>query len=417
MSIKPILAALVLVGISGCTGSLIDGSLVLQPESTSSSATAPAAIKAEDEDTASVAASKSTIDIADGLMHAYNGERNTGESGKTAGASTVAEGSLAIRGTIPPAIRNSPVVDCLLNNYAAGYVPAMSYKSLHPSVASSFHALTFKSAPAQKAISACDLKTFVSDVFNYVGVGAKGEGVSGGKVVPAVAASTGEAETKDEVLNRIVQYLVVYFQGKFVDRQGNAFSAPTVSGNKLSDAELDDALSIVMEAISDSSFKLPVFYQLSSDGNKTKTWILSTNEDSSKEPTCAVLESDLETQVGSPLSLGDIRLMHYFVRMAGRQGEFISGMLFRTFGKINAGQFVLAGVSIGDNQLLATLVDTFFETGSRRLTEANIYTYLANTPPGKRPVALQNLLQTVESVYDAEDNAAKRNPIPTTQYQ
>jgi hypothetical protein len=284
----------------------------------------------------------------------------------------------APRGTIPKRLHESKAVRKLLESYAAALDMTNDQGESY----------------SQRELTSGDLSEFVKITLPYLGVGKDGE---------VAAAAADPQDSRTEIFNRITRYLVVYSRGKFVDRQGKKLEKPEIKEKTISDDAITGAVSVIIEAITDSCIRVPVFFE--EVGGKKK-WITATGGDA--EPTAAVLDKSLEVNIANaPAHIGkaEIRLIQYLGQGAGMSGHAVAGFLIRALGKLDLGQFALAGISIGDNQIVAKLIDTIFETGSRRLTEANVYKYLQAHDEASRPSWLKQLLVLIGQVYDQTDGA------------
>jgi hypothetical protein len=163
-------------------------------------------------------------------------------------------------------------------------------------------------------------------------------------------------------------YMTAYFQGKFVDRRGVKYEAPKDIEKGLSGDVLAALVAIGMEALSDFMFEVPCYK--GSDG-------IYLNE-GKEEPTAVKLKMQqgltvqAETVPGSITEL-EARLMSLISTFAGKKSEAVSKLVVEAFKEVEV-DFVLGGdFAIGDAEAFKKMVQSFFDVGSRRLTEYYVY--------------------------------------------
>src|SRR5438094_922107 len=114
-------------------------------------------------------------------------------------------------------------------------------------------------------------------------------------------------------------------------------------------------------------------------------------------PTAATWDQTLamEATAQTNVTLREARAIQVFSGMAADRSGAISSALVRSFGGAELSVVIGGKFSIGDNETLAKVVDTWVEATSRRLAEAVFYKQFLS--PGE-PDGIQDMLDLIEWV-------------------
>jgi hypothetical protein len=233
-------------------------------------------------------------------------------------------------------------------------------------------------------------------------------------------AQIGRMYGKERVLTRqgmLFTYVKAYLDVKFVYRSGDIISKPSISGTGVPNATVTGLLNVFLEAFYDYALagKSPVLYQKDkiityvpffvpdpqNSGQfiqkfkeiKVNDWFTSKNN----QPTAVDFVPLEEVQEGGIVSPQKVRLMRYVSNLAGEKSKALSGIIFRAFGSIDVGLVVFGKFNIGDNELLAKLLDTSFEVSTKRLMELAAYQLIKRYDFGSKDIdGLDNLLMGFE---------------------
>jgi hypothetical protein len=212
--------------------------------------------------------------------------------------------------------------------------------------------------PHNVSISKGDLLETARLIQNNFGIASLNLAASGHQEIAADNANS-------TVFTTAQSYLYAYVVNKdgFVDRNGTKYVAPEFSGS-IENAEITAVVSILVEAVCDQYLGTPVWLD-AANNPVTKTGL---------KPSYFTLVAGAKTE---PLASGaghidqtKLNVMNYVANFGGVQSKMVSGMVFRLLGKVNIGFAVEGGLSFGDNQTLAQILDTIFQSASQRLTMA-----------------------------------------------
>jgi hypothetical protein len=179
------------------------------------------------------------------------------------------------------------------------------------------------------------------------------------------------------------KYFGAYFTGKFIDRTGAVTTKAKLS-NTITDADITGVEHVFLESVWDwiiiaSNLKVPILYSVS---GATKTFLIA---NPSNVPTLVTALESLNLALPIPgiveqvssddhgLSKVKLCLIKSASGAAGAAAEGTSGIIVRALGGANLGWStglgVLGKISIGDNNLLTQMVDTWTESTGQRSTE------------------------------------------------
>ena len=191
-------------------------------------------------------------------------------------------------------------------------------------------------------------------------VEAEGEGST------AVAACPYTPETA------LSKYFTEYYSGNFYDRLGKGIAKPDISLT-VSDAEIAAALTVLIEYVVDLVDPTPVLGTDATPGKGT-TYYPGNN---SNEPTARVacLASYVQVQPTSTCGWNkvDAPVLGYLASAASDEAGAVSGLVSGSIGGFEFGLGVLGKLSIGDNQMLSTIVKTAASRLALRVTLAATY--------------------------------------------
>ena len=201
------------------------------------------------------------------------------------------------------------------------------------------------------------------------------------------AAANSDPSASDKMVRA---YLVAYQQGKFVTRDGVALARPDFKGG-IGNPTITGFLTVVLEAMFDAKLRVPVFFE--KDDKGSQKWLNAKG----KTPTAATWDQTLamEATAQTNVTLREARAIQVFSGMAADRSGAISSALVRSFGGAELSVVIGGKFSIGDNETLAKVVDTWVEATSRRLAEAVFYKQFLS--PGE-PDGIQDMLDLIEWV-------------------
>ena len=179
------------------------------------------------------------------------------------------------------------------------------------------------------------------------------------------------------------KYFGAYFTGKFIDRTG-AITTKAKLSNTITDADITGVEHVFLESVWDwiiiaSDLKAPILYSVS---GTTKTFLIA---NPSNVPTLVTALESLNlalpiSRIVEQVSTTDQGLSNVKLCLiksasgaAGSAAEGPSGIVVRALGGANLGWStgvgLLGKLSIGDNNLLTQMVDTWTESTGQRSTE------------------------------------------------
>lgn len=184
------------------------------------------------------------------------------------------------------------------------------------------------------------------------------------------------------------QYLIAYYKGEFYDRFGKSVAKPDI-GLTIPDAEVGAALTVMIEYLMDLIDTTPVMGEGDPSSDKTVFYPGGKN---GKKPTALTAGlapyRDLAKKT-SPcgITTDNAPLLMVVSSAAGDRAGSISGLVTQSFGGVSVGLGVLGKLSIGDNQLLATVVKVLASRLGTRITYALAYHALDSLGPDQVPPA------------------------------
>ena len=243
-------------------------------------------------------------------------------------------------------------------------------------------ALVLRDDPFKVTFHRDELEKFVLSTISWFGLAADSD---------AHAAFSYKAPQAAELFEA---YLVAYYMGKFVTRDGVRLSRPAIKGQLGTDAASAFA-AVLVEAMFDSLVKVPVFYYKKAGGGQRLIWLNSTDT----KPTAAVFNERLTVNVAKPngITKREAQAIQLFAAVAGSQSQHLAGVVFRSLGDMEVGVGLAAHLSVGDNDTLAKAIDGGVEAFVRRTVELKAYLLLRgdNEPPW-----LDGLLTAIEKLMD-----------------
>jgi hypothetical protein len=188
----------------------------------------------------------------------------------------------------------------------------------------------------------------------------------------------------DTRLSRVFkEYYKAYINGNFIDRFGVQLEKPEIKTSIGNDV-ISAALLVFLEAVADLKLKTPVFFK---DEGGEKIYFPSGK---GEPPSAVVIEIDEETVVKlievshdsstCGVTEKEAKAIAFVANLAGDQSATLSKLVLEAFGDVQVAFVVGGHFSVGDNETLATLVTTFFETVSRRGTERLAYEFFWQSP-------------------------------------
>lgn len=205
----------------------------------------------------------------------------------------------------------------------------------------------------------------------------------------ALAASGTPTITMNDLIRR---YLMAYYKGEFVDRDGAKLGKPEI-GMKITNETITGLFRVVLSAVFDvvvlsaDDIKYPIVFNVQPDGSRK--WV---TKDNAKPTLAVVLEEKLGSAATWPgkmetakagnspgMNETKLKVLGYVSGVAGDIADGLAGSLLRTLGGADVGFLVLGKISIGDNETLMRIADVFIEWLARRATELAIATELYNS--------------------------------------
>jgi hypothetical protein len=189
----------------------------------------------------------------------------------------------------------------------------------------------------------------------------------------------------------LMTYMMAYFNGNFVDRNGGTYSKPKL-GFTISNETIAGSVSVFLEALFDYSIidgkvgAAPIVYIEDGPAPTKPKWLTKGNN----APTLAgiatgigavdpsnsnlpLLEKVVENVKAGRMDAGRLCVVRFLGGAAGDAAQPITGAVVRALGGANIGvSFGLGALgkfSLGDNDTLTKLVDTVVEFLPRRSTE------------------------------------------------
>ena len=238
-----------------------------------------------------------------------------------------------------------------------------------------------------------DFQRFVDEAIPKLGVSAWG---NGGEAFMSEGAGSGAG---DKLLQ---QYLVVYFQGSFVDRAGRAIAKPAVKDGTVSNDTITGFATVILEAVNDCFYDVPVYFEMKGSDRR---WLTPTG----REPTYARLARmpdgtyDIARAVDivnvKDITTAELEAIQFLAGVASEESKAVSGLVFRFLGGGELSVVLGAHLSVGNNETLAKLLDTFFEVTSYRTTEAMTYAYFKEHAEGDYGAGLEKLIALLKKVH------------------
>lgn len=196
----------------------------------------------------------------------------------------------------------------------------------------------------------------------------------------SLAGAEQKSDTKDAANTDVfVAYFKTYYDGKFVDRLGQAVTKPAISST-IPDSEIAAAETVLFEYIMDRLDQTPVFGDQPDSDKATKFY---PGGSSASKPT--VLTVDKERiryqqiqDSGCGVTTANICLLTGMANGAADRAATVGGLVANTPGGLSIGLGVIGKISIGDNQTLSTLVKTAASRLALRLTYAAAYWSIQN---------------------------------------
>lgn len=282
-------------------------------------------------------------------------------------------------GKLPPKLQNDKVIQSILDlvvqrkqQMLASTMGKMNDASLQPQLAAA-------SAAAHAPISGQQLTQAASSA---------AAGHQPAKITIAGIKNLHQALVSYS-LERGVNYVSYYFDGSMVDRLGNKIAVPTFTGMKVTDADITGLLVTLLESAVDDAIETPVWYSVAADG-KTRTYYpggtgtsppsaltYSAYEANPQKPditTAPILEKMAPTDLGCGMTTLKAQAARYLANDAAVWAGSGTGLVMGLFGGVELGPFVAFGkISIGDNQMLQSIVQALITFAARRGTYEAIW--------------------------------------------
>ncbi len=194
-------------------------------------------------------------------------------------------------------------------------------------------------------------------------------------------------------------YLMNYYNGKFIDRVGGAYSKPKL-GLTITNETITAFISVFIEAIFDyviltgNNIKVPIVYEADATTGEPIKFLTNGHA----EPTLAKvvkkingsyhLKYVVEPVQGEKTKVGITEQKLCVIRatsgILGDVAQGASGTIVRLFGGGTGGIAFLNGkISIGDNETLAKVIDTLLENWAKRTTELYLSTIMYDLTYGE----------------------------------
>ncbi len=183
------------------------------------------------------------------------------------------------------------------------------------------------------------------------------------------------------------KYLAAYYNGKFVDRTGGLSSKPklglTITNETITALELIFLESLWDWAIIGGGLSVPILYEgdpnnpnfLTAEARVPTLW--TTLKDFGMAlPVKKIIERPVEEDVNPGISKSELCAIRKVSGLAGDAAQGITGIIVRALGGANIGFTLGLGAlgkfSLGDNDTLTKVVDTWTENTGRRATEFGV---------------------------------------------
>jgi hypothetical protein len=205
------------------------------------------------------------------------------------------------------------------------------------------------------------------------------------------------ASTPGNFDEAFVNYFQAYFQGKYVDRFGDAALPAPSNLQTINDTEIAGTVQVFLELIMDYTLQTPIWY----DNNNN---YYPGSGSSAKNTPTVVAVNKMANGGGMPLTMikllpdgsaacGITKLkaqaIQYIAETAGNRAEALGGEIGGSFGGINLGLGVLGKISIGDNKTIHAIITTALQKTFTRAGEEASYRILEVIPdPGTTLAAL-----------------------------
>jgi hypothetical protein len=231
--------------------------------------------------------------------------------------------------------------------------------------------------------------------------------------VRAAAGPPGAKPQPDDVFGLMEAYFTAYVNGQYTLRDGTVLGKPTVNlslangslqGSIPNDA-VDAIVTIFTEAINDSIYQTPLFYALQTNTVYTNQWVRTSDVYSdvrspyqdtyvqiyrpsvtvqkdyflngkvptaSKFLTCypVVSKGSGGKKTGRGGLTGDeVQFIRAVSSLSSKQSQALGSLAFQSFGGTSAGQFVYVHFSVGNNQILSSIVSTLLASSSYHASE------------------------------------------------
>ena len=183
------------------------------------------------------------------------------------------------------------------------------------------------------------------------------------------------------------KYLTAYYNGKFVDRTGGLSSKPklglTITNETITALEMIFLESLWDWAIIGGGLSVPIIYEgdhnapifLTAEKRVPTLW--TTLRDCGMAfPVDKIIERAVEEDVDPGISLSELCTIRKVSGLVGDAAQGVTGIIVRAFGGANIGFTLGLGAlgkfSLGDNDTLTKVVDTWTENTGRRATEVYV---------------------------------------------
>ena len=181
-----------------------------------------------------------------------------------------------------------------------------------------------------------------------------------------------------------VAYFKAYYQGKFIDRMGQTYSAPAIS-TTITDTEITDAETVLLEFLIDAIDRTPVFgdaVDIDHVTDSTKFYPGGTTDAPTVYTVTHVANPSIYMYIPTPqagstypcgITTGNAWVLNDLASGAGDEAAAVGGLIANTAGGVSVGLGILGKISIGDNQTLSVLVKTAASRVALRATLASSY--------------------------------------------
>jgi hypothetical protein len=223
---------------------------------------------------------------------------------------------------------------------------------------------------------------------------------------------TGSGKPEVDVFSLLEAYYVAYSQGQFTLRDGTVLGKPTanfgitngVLQGAIPNDTVDGIVTIFTEALCDSIFQTSLYYGITNSVTYTNEYILAntiypnlpsqavdayialsrkstnTGKDfflNGKTPTASkflpcypVVPLDGQKKKHQKgISQNEAQFIQAVCGLTAKQSQALAGLIIRSVGGTGAGQFVYLHISIGNNQVLSSIVDNLMSSFSYHLSE------------------------------------------------